>query len=214
MACPVGHGTMDWRVSWTAGGESALVSLATDRKTVVFAREPLPGATPPDADERRAPSPGSVRPVQRDDARREHRLTLLRRLAFAAWAVAVAYRTMKTGLAFDRELLLVYIATGSMTAGIGRRRQVWMVIRDWLPFALVLLPYELSRGAATPGGDPYPLAVSAGSRPPAVFRCGANGLAAGTPQDAHTTPVGGDHQHGLHVVFHRAVRGCRAALAA
>jgi hypothetical protein len=128
------------------------VSLTTDRKTVVFAREPLPGATRHHARDRR--SAGLVQPVERDDTRRERRLTLMRRLAVAAWAAVVVYRTMTTGLAFNRELLLVYIATGLMTASIGRRRKVLTVIRDWLPFALVLLLYDLSRGAATLIGTP------------------------------------------------------------
>ncbi|WP_236054950.1 phosphatase PAP2 family protein [Mycobacterium sp. SM1] len=84
-------------------------------------------------------------------------MTLLRRVALAAWAGVVAYRTMTTGVAFNRELLLVYIATGLMTASIGRPRQVrhvLMVIRDWLPFALVLGLYDLSRGAASLVGTP------------------------------------------------------------
>ncbi|WP_343602843.1 phosphatase PAP2 family protein [Mycobacterium sp.] len=81
-------------------------------------------------------------------------MTLLRRAAVAAWAAVVTYRTLTAGLAFDRELLLLYIATGLIAASIGRGGKVLAVVRDWLPFALVLLLYDLSRGAATLMGAP------------------------------------------------------------
>jgi hypothetical protein len=87
-------------------------------------------------------------------ASRERRLTLARRAAVLLWAIVVAYRTCTGGLAFNRELLLVYIASGLIAASIGRGRKTMMVVRDWLPFALVLLLYDLSRGAATLVGRP------------------------------------------------------------
>ncbi|BBZ06441.1 phosphatidic acid phosphatase [Mycolicibacterium doricum] len=82
------------------------------------------------------------------------RLTLVRWAAIALWAVVVVYRTATDGFAFNRELVLLYIATGLMAASIGRGRRMLFVIRDWLPFALVLLAYDLSRGAATLIGRP------------------------------------------------------------
>jgi len=82
------------------------------------------------------------------DPLRERRLSILRRTAIAVWAVVVVFRTWTTGFAFNRELLLIYICTGLIAASIGRRR-VLQVIRDWLPFALILVVYDLSRGAAT-----------------------------------------------------------------
>ena len=75
-------------------------------------------------------------------------------MAIAAWAAAVIYRTVTDGFAFNRELLLLYIATGLLAASIGRGRRMLYVIRDWLPFALVLLAYDVSRGAATLIGRP------------------------------------------------------------
>jgi hypothetical protein len=66
----------------------------------------------------------------------------------------VAYRTVTDGFAFNRELLLLYIATGLLAASIGRGRRMLYVVRDWLPFALVLVAYDLSRGAATLIGRP------------------------------------------------------------
>ncbi len=97
------------------------------------------------------------RPVAASDAdapvSRERRLILLRRIAVATWLVVVGYRIATTGIAFNRELLLLYICTGLVAASIGRRRVLY-VIRDWLPFALVLVVYDLSRGAADLIGRP------------------------------------------------------------
>jgi PAP2 superfamily len=86
--------------------------------------------------------------------RRERWLTIARRVAIAIWAVFVVYRTVTTGFAFNRELLLLYIATGLLAASIGQGRRMLYVIRDWLPFALVLVAYDLSRGAADIIGRP------------------------------------------------------------
>jgi hypothetical protein len=93
----------------------------------------------------RAPDAGSTR---------ERWLTIARRIAVATWAVVVVYRTATTGFAFNRELLLLYICTGLIAASIGQGRRVLYVVRDWLPFALVLIAYDLSRGAATLIGRP------------------------------------------------------------
>jgi hypothetical protein len=98
---------------------------------------------------RDAESAGNV-----DPASRERRLTLARRVAITTWILVVAYRSVTDGLAFNRELLLLYIATGLIAASIGRGRTAFAVLRDWLPFALVLLLYDLSRGAATLLGAP------------------------------------------------------------
>lgn len=81
-------------------------------------------------------------------------LRFVRWTAIAAWGAAVIYRTVTDGLAFNRELLLLYIATGLLAASIGQGRRMLYVIRDWLPFALVLLAYDISRGAATLIGRP------------------------------------------------------------
>ena len=70
------------------------------------------------------------------------------------WAVVIVYRTVTDGFAFNRELLLLYICTGLAAASIGQGRRMLYVIRDWLPFALVLVAYDLSRGAATLIGRP------------------------------------------------------------
>ncbi|MDQ2837661.1 MAG: phosphatase PAP2 family protein [Actinomycetota bacterium] len=80
-------------------------------------------------------------------------LILLRRIAVGCWAIAVIYWTHRDGVAFDRNTLLLYICTGLLAASIGRRQGL-AVLRDWLPFAAVLLVYDLTRGAAALLGRP------------------------------------------------------------
>lgn len=79
---------------------------------------------------------------------------MARRVAVAVWAAVIVYRTVTSGFAFNRELVLLYIATGLLAASIGQGRRMLYVIRDWLPFALILLAYDLSRGAADMVGRP------------------------------------------------------------
>ncbi|MHC9297464.1 phosphatase PAP2 family protein [Mycobacterium sp. LTG2003] len=99
-------------------------------------------------------APSEVEPSVDDNDRRTRRLRILRYTAIAVWASVVAYRTVTDGFAFNRELLLLYISTGLLAASIGQGKRMLYVIRDWLPFALVLVAYDLSRGAATLIGRP------------------------------------------------------------
>lgn len=92
-------------------------------------------------------------PPPQDSERRVRRLTVVRRCAVGIWATALVLWTFTSGLAFNRELILVYVCTGLLAASIGRRR-VLLIARDWLPFALVLIVYDLSRGAADVIGTP------------------------------------------------------------
>jgi hypothetical protein len=94
-----------------------------------------------------------VVPASSVRTRRERRLRIIRRLAVTAWLGVVVFRTATTGFAFNRELLLLYIITGLIAASIGHQRMLQVII-DWLPFALVLVVYDLSRGAATFLGTP------------------------------------------------------------
>lgn len=80
-------------------------------------------------------------------------LTLVRRAAIVSWAVLVGYYIHRDGLSFDRNALLLYICTGLLASSIGRR-QALAVLRDWLPFAAILLVYDLTRGAAALLGRP------------------------------------------------------------
>jgi hypothetical protein len=136
------------------------VSVTTDRGARPFWREARAAAT---RMLRRAKRPlaASVRQPRSDNhdvagapASREHQFRFARRFAVATWAVVVVYLSLTDGVAFDRGLLLLYIATGLIAASIGRGRKAVSVVRDWLPFALVLVLYDLSRGAATLLGAP------------------------------------------------------------
>nr|CRL68027.1 PAP2 superfamily protein [Mycolicibacterium malmesburyense] len=91
--------------------------------------------------------------AERSDAR-ARRLAVVRWVAITVWATVIVYRTITSGFAFNRELVLLYIATGLLAASIGQGRRMLYVIRDWLPFALILIAYDLSRGAADMIGRP------------------------------------------------------------
>jgi hypothetical protein len=93
-------------------------------------------------------------PDEGQKTRRQRLLRVIRWTAIVVWAGVVVYRTATDGFAFNRELLLLYISTGLLAASIGQGRRMLYVIRDWLPFALVLIAYDLSRGAATLIGRP------------------------------------------------------------
>ena len=132
------------------------MAVTTDRRVRLFKRDPQ---TEPAG--RRRPSRPSTVPSQppysadtSDPAGREVWLTWARRFAVSTWALVVTYRTVTDGVAFNRELLLLYIATGLIAASLGRGHKVFIVVRDWLPFALVLVLYDLSRGAANRLGAP------------------------------------------------------------
>jgi PAP2 superfamily len=98
--------------------------------------------------------PATAPEPERISAVRDRRLTLLRRIAVAVWVAVVGYRIAATGVAFNRELLLLYICSGLAAASIGQGRKMVYIIRDWLPFAAVLFAYDLSRGAAVLVGRP------------------------------------------------------------
>ncbi|MDT5288156.1 MAG: hypothetical protein QOF88_3045 [Mycobacterium sp.] len=56
--------------------------------------------------------------VQDPVSTRERPLQIVRWVAIAAWAAAVIYRTVTDGFAFNRELLLLYIATGLLADAV------------------------------------------------------------------------------------------------
>jgi hypothetical protein len=130
------------------------VAVTTDRRVRPFKRDPQ---TEP-AGRRRPSRPSTVPSLPAaaapDPADRARWLSWARRGAVSIWALVVTYRTVTDGVAFNRELLLLYIATGLIAASIGRGHKVVTVMRDWLPFALVLVLYDLSRGAADMLGAP------------------------------------------------------------
>ncbi|WP_024795720.1 phosphatase PAP2 family protein [Tomitella biformata] len=89
-------------------------------------------------------------------------LTMIRRWAYLGWAAVVVLRVAILGWSFDLLQLLILICLGLVATSIGRR-SVLLVLRDWLPFALLLGAYDLSRRAALVIGMPtqWHLAVDA-----------------------------------------------------
>jgi hypothetical protein len=125
------------------------VAVTTARRVRLFHRGPQTepaGQRPPSRPSTTARRTPPV--VESPASSRERRLDWTRRIAVTVWAAVVVYRTVTDGLAFNRELLLLYIATGLIAASIGRGHKVFAVVRDWFPLALVLVLYDFSRGAA------------------------------------------------------------------
>ena len=88
------------------------------------------------------------------------------------------------------------------------------VIRDWLPFALVLVAYDLTRGAADLIGRPTMWHWQVNADRWLFFGTDADGLAAGTHQAVESAVVGSRPQHRLHVVLRAPVCSGRCAVAA
>lgn len=103
--------------------------------------------TDPDAAPREFPEPRGDRWLS------SRTLTIFRRAAVTIWALALLYWTHRVGITFDRNSLLIYVCAGLLAASIGRRGML-TVVRDWLPFAAVLVAYDLTRGAAELLGRP------------------------------------------------------------
>ena len=74
-------------------------------------------------------------------------------LAVAMWVLALGIEIWVSGVPFDREGLIAWIATGLLAASIGRR-PLWTVMADWLPFAAVLIAYDYARGMSDGLGMP------------------------------------------------------------
>lgn len=76
-----------------------------------------------------------------------------RRVAVVLWLAVMIWQFTVHGLAFDRTRLILWMCLGLAAASIGRRR-ITTVIVDWLPFALVLVLYDLTRNVAQWMGMP------------------------------------------------------------
>ncbi|MEO9326359.1 phosphatase PAP2 family protein [Gordonia sp. B21] len=80
-------------------------------------------------------------------------LTLVRRIAIAAWALLIVLHFVFYGLAWDRTRLIILLCLGLAAASIGRRRFITIIL-DWLPFALILMLYDWTRDIARIVGMP------------------------------------------------------------
>jgi hypothetical protein len=124
-----------WRL-FDETGEVMILATTESELTPVAGDEPEPGSSRPRGGRGSGPA-----------------LTMLRRAAVTVWALALLYWMHRVGITFDRTTLLIYVFTGLLAGSIGRR-SLLTVARDWLPFAAVLVVYDLTRGAAEWLGRP------------------------------------------------------------
>lgn len=80
-------------------------------------------------------------------------LTGVRWGLICVWLLLFVLKCVTTGVPFDREGLLLWIATGAAAASLGKRA-IATVILDFLPFALVLVAYDYLRGLSDTLGMP------------------------------------------------------------
>jgi len=82
-----------------------------------------------------------------------YNLVLIRRLTVTIWALTIAVLLATRTMSFGRSYVLVAVAIGLAAASIGRRNML-SVIRDWLPFGVLLTVYDSTRGIAAFLGMP------------------------------------------------------------
>lgn len=71
----------------------------------------------------------------------------IRPFAVAAWAAAFLCTMLIRGVPTEREQLILWLGLGALSATVGVRNPLWVIV-DWLPLAAFLLLYDFSRGAA------------------------------------------------------------------
>jgi hypothetical protein len=73
----------------------------------------------------------------------------VRRCALVAYFIVVGAWSAAYGIPTQRELVIAWVCGALVVASIGRPlRQVAQVVLDWLPIAVVLAAYDLTRGVA------------------------------------------------------------------
>jgi membrane-associated phospholipid phosphatase len=83
------------------------------------------------------------------------RRVLIRRSALAAYGIAFITAAVAWGIPLERNQVIAWILAALACASIGRpRREIGRLVVDWLPFAILLGVYDLSRGAADTVGLP------------------------------------------------------------
>ena len=73
--------------------------------------------------------------------------------AVALWLTVLIVFISMNGVPIDRFALIFWTSTGLLAACIGKRKP-WTVLIDWLPFWLLLIVYDLTRGLADALGSP------------------------------------------------------------
>lgn len=79
----------------------------------------------------------------------------LTRVLLAVYAAAAAGTVLVIGVPFDREQVMLWLCGALAITCIGRPwSRLGSIVRDWLPFALLLIAYDYTRGAADTLGMP------------------------------------------------------------
>jgi membrane-associated phospholipid phosphatase len=85
-----------------------------------------------------------------DDRLARNRWRRVRRYATVAYCAALAWIIVADGVPTGRLNLMAIIIVGLAISSLGHGwRRLWRVALDWLPFTLVLMVYDISRGVAT-----------------------------------------------------------------
>lgn len=88
-------------------------------------------------------------------AARTPRMTMVRRLALAAYGFVFVFWTLRYGISVQRELVIGWITGALACASIGRSaREIAQLAVDWVPMATFLLAYDYTRGFADSIGVP------------------------------------------------------------
>ncbi len=94
------------------------------------------------------PPPPTTPPVPSAPPRPEWQ-RVARAAAIGLYAGALVAWWGTEGIPLDREQIFLWLAGGLVVLSVGSPQGgLWRVLRDWLPVALVLILYDLTRGAA------------------------------------------------------------------
>lgn len=100
-------------------------------------------------DRRDLPPPPIGPPVAGVGPARPEWLRVTRAVAIGLYAGALVAWWATKGIPLDREQIILWLAAGLVVLSVGSPRGgPWRVLRDWLPVVLVLILYDLTRGAA------------------------------------------------------------------
>jgi len=93
--------------------------------------------------------PPPVDPPRTDEPTRPEWLRVTRAVAIGLYGGALVAWWATKGIPLDREQIILWLAAGLIVFSVGSPRGgPWRVLRDWLPVVLVLILYDLTRGAA------------------------------------------------------------------
>ena len=95
------------------------------------------------------PPTGPPEPAEPVGPTRPEWLRVARAVAIGLYLGALVAWWATKGIPLDREQIILWLAAGLVVLSVGSPRGgPWRVLRDWLPVVLVLILYDLTRGAA------------------------------------------------------------------